>query len=294
MIIAIILDYCDYSKILRLLRLLREFRIFVMRVCKHTRFLLKHHSSVLQVTRHTTLCYLGSAMDCHVIFRSISSLVQRRILYVGFLDLNRGFQHFCDASDDIGRHDGSGTHPCNYCTWNTHVPWIHCNRLSICITRHQRQLSNTRSLASVNDSLWFVFHHANCMWGFKTQYEHVLRKHGMYLNDFLVQISNEYSQFFEWFGWAGLCWRGVCLFVVMSRAAAKKPSENDFIRCWYGNLHMYILLRKSWCRFPPLCRDGPPGAKCPVGISDLVLVFNFTNQELALSDKELNSRTYAL
>ena len=79
----------------------------------------------------------------------------------------------------------------------------------------------------------------------------------------------------------------------MPRAEAKKPSENDFIGCWYGNLHMYILLTKSSCHFAPLCRGGPPGAKCPVDISDLVLVFNFTNQDLALSDKELKSGTYA-
>ena len=60
-----------------------------------------------------TLRYLGMPMDCHVIFRSISSrsFVLRRILYVGFLDLNRGFQHFSDAGDDIGRHEGSGTRP---------------------------------------------------------------------------------------------------------------------------------------------------------------------------------------
>ena len=130
-------------------------------------------------------------------------------------------------------------------------------------------------------------------WVAKTQYEQVLRKHGMCLNDFLVQISNEYSQLFGCFGWAGIsCWRGVGLFV-MPHAGAKKTSENDFIGCWYGNLHMYILLRKSWCRFPPLCRGGPPGAKCPVDIFNLVLAFNFTNQELALPEKELKNEFQA-
>ena len=47
-------------------------------------------------------------MACHVISQSMSSssFVPRRILYVGVLDLNRGFQHFSDAGDDIGRHKG--------------------------------------------------------------------------------------------------------------------------------------------------------------------------------------------
>ena len=123
-IIAIILfrhDYCDYCTLLQLLQIIAIIaiiviiRVIVTIVFKHTRFHHKHHSSALQVTWHTTLRYLGMPMDCHVIFQSISSLVQRRILYVGFLDLNRGFQHFC-AGDDIGRHEGSGTRPCNHCT----------------------------------------------------------------------------------------------------------------------------------------------------------------------------------
>ena len=80
-------------------------------------------------------------MDCHVIFLLLSFLVQRRILYVGFLDLNWGFQR-SNASDDIGRHEGSGTRPCNNCTWNTHMPWIHCNCLIMCITRHKKQVCN--------------------------------------------------------------------------------------------------------------------------------------------------------
>ena len=122
MIIEIIVDYYDNCRLLQLLQILqilREFRKFLIKKkFKHTRFDVEHHSSVLQVIWHTTLCYLGMPMDCHVIFQLINSrsFVQRRILYVGFLDLNRGFQRFCDASDDIGRHEGSGTHPCNNCT----------------------------------------------------------------------------------------------------------------------------------------------------------------------------------
>ena len=101
------MDYCDYCGLLRIIAIIAIIaiiRIIVTIVLKNRRFDLKHHSSVLQVTWHTTLRYLGMPMDCHVIFQTISSLVQRRILYVGFLDLNRGFQHFCNAADDIGRY----------------------------------------------------------------------------------------------------------------------------------------------------------------------------------------------
>ena len=89
------------------------------------------------------LPWYANGLSCNFLSIGSRSFVQRRILYVGFLDLNRGFQHFCDAGDDIGRHEGSDTHPCNNCTWNTHMPWIHCNRLNMCIPRHQRQVCNT-------------------------------------------------------------------------------------------------------------------------------------------------------
>ena len=77
-------------------------------------------------------------MDCHVIFLSISScsFVQKGILYVGFLDLNRGSHtSLMLAMTLVGTKDN--------CTWNTHMPWKHCNCLWICITIHQRQVSNT-------------------------------------------------------------------------------------------------------------------------------------------------------
>ena len=113
-IILIILfnnDYCDYCRSLRfsqIIVIIAIIRIIVTMVLKHRRFHHKHHWNVLQVTWHTTLCYLCMLMDCHVIFRSIRScsFVQTKILYVGFLNLNRGFPHFSDAGDDIARHSG--------------------------------------------------------------------------------------------------------------------------------------------------------------------------------------------
>ena len=38
------------------------------------------------------------------------------VLWLFGFELDRGFQHFSDAGDDIGRHEGSGTRPCNNCT----------------------------------------------------------------------------------------------------------------------------------------------------------------------------------
>ena len=112
-------DYCNYCGLLLLLQIIATIAIIliiVTIVLKHRCFHHKRHSSVLQVTCHTTLCYLCMLMDCHVIFWSISSrsFVQRRILYVGFLDLKfwTGGSHtsLMLAMALVGTKDN--------CTWN--------------------------------------------------------------------------------------------------------------------------------------------------------------------------------
>ena len=74
--------------------------------------------------------------------------------------------------------------------------------------------------------------------------------------------------------------------------AAKKASDNQFIGFWYTRLHMYMLLNKSSRYFPPLCRGGPPGTKCPLQISELVSIYNYALEALALSDRDLRNPSY--
>ena len=111
----------------------------------------------LNVTCHMKLPYLGMTMEFHVIFLSICLLVQKSLLYVGFLHQIRGFKDcFCDGDDNCW-HVGSGICPSNNCTWNTHVPWIPWICLCICITRHPTQVSSSRTIAIVvHSDLFFT------------------------------------------------------------------------------------------------------------------------------------------
>ena len=118
-------------------------------------------------------------------------------------------------------------------------------------------------------TLWFVNLHINCMCVLYTAYDHLISKHAMFVNDFLFQISNGFAQNVWMVRMAAISfWRGVCLLVMA--AFSKKASDNQFIGFWYARLHMYMLLNKSSCYFPPLCRGGPPGTKCPLQISEII------------------------
>ena len=146
-IIPIILfrhDYCDYCGLLRLLQIIAIIaiiRIIVTMVLKHRRFHHKHHWNVLQVTWHTTLCYLCMPMDCHVIFQWISScsFVQKRILKLASWIWTGGSHTSLMLAMTLVAMVGTKDN----CIWNTHMPWIHCICFSMCITWHKRQVSNT-------------------------------------------------------------------------------------------------------------------------------------------------------
>ena len=75
-------------------------------------------------------------------------------------------------------------------------------------------------------------------------------------------------------------------------AIEKETFQGRFHWMLVRDIAHVMLLTKSSCHFAPLCRGGPPGTKCPVDISDLIIVYNYVNQELALLDKELKNETH--